>query len=482
MSLLMDALKKSERAKQKQDGQASETLAMLSPSENPSEEPGLPPRGDSPPRAEEKREGLTVVEDDKPIAIPELTLLSSSATADLSLSAEPVPVMQCPEPAPCDNLEMWVDLDANAKAADSSRQLAPEPERKPDLPAPDDKKVAEARQKAKSIFTAKQPARNNVRLLTGAVAAIALVITFSGIYYFISSSTSTPPPPMPPQVAIQTPPPADTVAVDTPAVNMPASNNLTPGKTEPLPPAANVAPAPTIPAPPKLDTAASAKAIAASAPPPWKKPASVPQPANPAIQIRQSKATHQLNPMISKAYQSFLAGDIDTAQQQYSQALQQEANNRDALLGLAATALARKQPEQATAYYAQLLELSPTDPEAMAGLVGLQGQTDPVQGESNLKKLLLQNPQSAALHFALGNMYTKQSRWAEAQQSYFRAYSNAPNNADYAFNLAISLDHLGQSKLALDYYQRALSQSGPANFDQAAARIRILELQQPAGN
>ena len=46
--------------------------------------------------------------------------------------------------------------------------------------------------------------------------------------------------------------------------------------------------------------------------------------------------------------------------------------------------------------------------------------------------------------------------WPDAQQAYFRAYSSVPDNADYAFNLAVGLDRLSQRKLALSYYQRAL--------------------------
>jgi Tfp pilus assembly protein PilF len=200
---------------------------------------------------------------------------------------------------------------------------------------------------------------------------------------------------------------------------------------------------------------------------------------SPAIQIRQSAATSQLNPTLGKAYQSFLSGDTGTAQQLYHKVLQQEPNNRDALLGMAAIALKHNQAGQAAAYYGKLLELDPADPEALAGLIGLQGQSDPAQSESRLKKVLMQNPQAGAAHFALGNLYTQQSRWAEAQQSYFRAYSSAPGNADYAFNLAVSLDHLNQGKLALDYYQRALAQPGPANFDKGAAKSRIAELVSP---
>ena len=80
--------------------------------------------------------------------------------------------------------------------------------------------------------------------------------------------------------------------------------------------------------------------------------------------------------------------------------------------------------------------------------------------------------------FALGNLYAQQGRWPEAQQTYFRAYTAAPDNADYAYNLAIGLDRLNQGKLALTYYQRALAlgQDKPAGFDRTALRQRMHEL------
>jgi len=150
---------------------------------------------------------------------------------------------------------------------------------------------------------------------------------------------------------------------------------------------------------------------------------------------------------------------------------------------MAALALDRKQFEQATAYYAKILDLNPADPEATAGLVSLQINADPAQSESYLKKALSEHPQAAAVHFALGNVYARQLRWSEAQQSYFNAYSNTPDNADYAFNLAVSLDHLNQNKLALDYYQRAIAytRNSPAGFDPSVAKARVQALQSTSG-
>ena len=46
---------------------------------------------------------------------------------------------------------------------------------------------------------------------------------------------------------------------------------------------------------------------------------------------------------------------------------------------------------------------------------------------------------------------------ADAQQAYFNAYTHESGNADYVYNLAVSLDHLGQRRAAMDYYQKALS-------------------------
>jgi uncharacterized protein HemY len=94
--------------------------------------------------------------------------------------------------------------------------------------------------------------------------------------------------------------------------------------------------------------------------------------------------------------------------------------------------------------------------------------------------LIAKQPDSAALFFALGNLYAGQSRWSEAQQAYFQSYSLEPGNADHVFNVAVSLDHLRQKKLAAQYYRMALTaaETSPSAFDKNAAAQRILDLQQ----
>ena len=83
------------------------------------------------------------------------------------------------------------------------------------------------------------------------------------------------------------------------------------------------------------------------------------------------------------------------------------------------------------------------------------------------------NASGVAMRFWAGNLRS----WL-LQEAYFKAFAAAPENADFAYNLAVSLDHLRQGPLALDYYRRAiaLAERRAASFDLAAARSRAAAL------
>ncbi|MHB1591104.1 MAG: tetratricopeptide repeat protein [Sulfuricella sp.] len=472
MSLLMKALKKAERAKQEQtvphaeqsgqsDGAAETPNSVAAPSPGLSLLPQEGAAGHVDTTGNSDFPSITATQE-TPSSIPDLAPM---ATPGIEPEARPQP----------------------ATSSKPSTRIPPahHAEARHEAPPQDVRKIGAAQQQARTVFSAKQPARSRTLLLTGSAAAVVLGLVGFGIYYWQITSTrsmalpaSTPRPAnaAAPAIPVDAGAPQQQGAPAASAQN-PIDKPVLSLSKRPVLSLAEEGPAPvTVPAsPPAASTASDpARAEARSGAEPFKE--------NPAIRIRQSAATSQLNPALGKAYQSFRSGDTETAQQLYHKVLQQEPNNRDALLGMAAIALKHKQAGQAAAYYGKLLELDPADPDALAGLIGLQGQSDPIQSESRLKKALAQNPQADAAHFALGNLYAQQSRWAEAQQSYFRAYSSAPGNADYAFNLAVSLDHLNQGKLALDYYRRALAQPGPANFDKSSVQTRIQELLKPAGN
>jgi Flp pilus assembly protein TadD len=71
-----------------------------------------------------------------------------------------------------------------------------------------------------------------------------------------------------------------------------------------------------------------------------------------------------------------------------------------------------------------------------------------------------------------------QGRWAEAQEAYFKALGTESRDPDYVFNLAVSLDRMGQAKTAVGYYRQALvladRRSVNFNTSQVLSRIQTL--------
>jgi tetratricopeptide (TPR) repeat protein len=266
----------------------------------------------------------------------------------------------------------------------------------------------------------------------------------------------------------------------TPSAPAPVAATPAPSAPEPIakPPAA---PAEIKPAPPAARTPASG---APSRPAPKPAPATVagsdaPKagPAEPALSF--TRAAPQIHPRVAAGYAAYQAGDLAKARDEYQQALAAEPTNRDALLGLAAVEMRAQRYDVAESLYQRLLRADPRDPHATAGLLALRGQQlDPVLSESRVKTLLATNPDSGVLYFTLGNQLAQQGRWPEAQQAYFRAHTADPENPDFAFNLAVSLDQLRQPGLALEHYRRALAlaEKRVANFSPEAARTRIQQL------
>ena len=185
-----------------------------------------------------------------------------------------------------------------------------------------------------------------------------------------------------------------------------------------------------------------------------------------------------LSPGVAEAYQALQAGKLDQAESGYRGVLQADAQNVDALLGLATIAARRGNAQQAIGFYEQALQVEPRNAVAQAGMIDIIGQADPQMSETHLKQLIAREP-SAFLYFSLGNLYARQAGWPAAQAAYFQAYNLQPDNPDYAYNLAIGLEHLEQPKLALTYYRKALElsfQKGHANFDQNRVIERIGQL------
>lgn len=182
-----------------------------------------------------------------------------------------------------------------------------------------------------------------------------------------------------------------------------------------------------------------------------------------------------MNPLLPRAYAALEANRLSEARSLYAELLRAEPRNIDGLLGLAQIEVLEGNSEEATKHYFRILELDPRQPLAQSGLIALLGRADPIAAETRLKTLIAREP-SAHLYFTLGNLYADQSMWPAAQHAYFQAYHLEPTNPDYAYNLAVGLEHVGQPKIALDFYRRAAQLAaarGHTHFNLAKAQERI---------
>jgi tetratricopeptide (TPR) repeat protein len=273
-----------------------------------------------------------------------------------------------------------------------------------------------------------------------------------------------------------------------PLATAPAAGSVPPSVSAPgavTPPPSDPAAPPQIAAAPLLQESATEGSVAPAPPAP---PRAAPEPAPAApprapavrdsIKVSRGSAAPAVNPVLNDAYSALQSGQFERAQRGYERMLSSDARNSDALLGLAAIATLEGKTEDAVRRYMQVLEVEPRNALAQSSLIGLLGRADPLAAESRLKHLIAREP-SAFLYFTLGNLYGDQSKWAAAQQAWFQAHQLEPRNPDYAYNLAVGLEHLSQGKLALGYYRRAVELAGGAaqpHFNLALAQERISKL------
>ncbi len=442
MSLLLEALKKAELAKQA------------------AKEP--PPAADKPPFTRDK--------------LPDISQPMEIHSEDLS-PAEPAPATRRE-----DNPVLELALEEPPRAAPAAPP-APAPRAAPvetGFTAPGE---TVERKRAQQLFEAKELDVNSRKPFYTAVGALGLFALGTVGYFWYQLQPKTMFKPLPAAAKSASPPMAAAPAAEPAA---PAATTVTPpvGAQPALPTpfatAPGAAPAAATPAaaPAAVPAGALRKAGAHQTAPAPAAAAARPRAAPSESGITITPARVQADPVLEGAYQAFNAGDLARSRDGYRQVLRNSPNSRDALLGLAAVEMQAKHYDAAERFYTRLLELDPRDAYAHAGMIGLKGQVDPLAAESRLKNMIAAQPEAGFLNFTLGNQYAAQGRWAEAQQAYFRAHSGDPEHPDFAYNLAVSLDKMHQSKPALEYYRLALTlaEGHPISFDRAQVSKRVSQL------
>ena len=178
--------------------------------------------------------------------------------------------------------------------------------------------------------------------------------------------------------------------------------------------------------------------------------------------------------LLNEAYAMHKLGDNTGAIRKYNQVIKADPVNRSALLARASISVQNNDRNSAIDDYQTLLIENPKDSLAMSSLISVANISS-FKLESQLKGMIREEPSSPHLNFALANVYGAQNRWYKAQSLYFKALNNNPNDPNYAYNFAVSLEHISKPKLAITYYQRALVNfnNGIPNFKKAVVQKRL---------
>lgn len=461
MSLLMEALKKAEQAKRKsEETPAPAAPAFVTP---PTSTPTPPVDGaltlelaPAEPR-EPKQESAYV---NAPVA----NAAPPQASRPAQFTSIVDRVMAPPPPAEKPPVE---------SAAPSPQQPAQAPEPPAaiaaSVPTPPPAPAAKPQTQAASPAPNRAPQRAMIPRNLIVLAVLAVVLLSGGGYWYYDSMSNY----MQQQATMALPPPVPETVIEpepTPAPVPVAAPRKPMAKAGASKPALESGPAPTpgvaADAPPRTDGPAQ-PVPAAEAPP------------APPIEIARDHDRNETYAVLQQAYAAYLSGDDVRAQVNYARVLGNDENNRDALLGLAAIAIRNRDMARAQEIYLELLTLDPKDSVAQAGLAGVTAALDPVAQEARIKTLLDQEPNAPHLLFAYASLLMQQQRWSEAARALQSAQQSRNEQPDYAYNLAVSLDHLGQAGAALRYYRRALelAQKQPSVFSSAEARRRIAALE-----
>jgi Tfp pilus assembly protein PilF len=196
------------------------------------------------------------------------------------------------------------------------------------------------------------------------------------------------------------------------------------------------------------------------------------------LQLTRSAERPRPSSQVVVGYEALRNGDLDGARRAYTAAVATDGMSVDAQLGLATVEARSGNRGPASQRYRRALELDSRNATALAGLAALADFSRPEALESQLRGDLAKFPQSSALHFTLGNLLATQLRWSEAQSEFFEAHRLDPGNADIVYNLAVSLDHLGQTRPAAEFYRRALetARGQVTQFDPGLVARRLAEL------
>lgn len=170
------------------------------------------------------------------------------------------------------------------------------------------------------------------------------------------------------------------------------------------------------------------------------------------LKIEVRRPDVNIQSYLEDGYQNLLDKRYAIAAGYYQEALRIERKNESALFGLATTYHRMGQREEARQLYSELLAINPTHREGLNNFMALISDESPSAAIEELEQLETENPDFSPIPAQLGIVYNRIGNPQMAARKLARALNISPDNISYKYNLAITLDTLGQVEEASDLY------------------------------
>lgn len=170
------------------------------------------------------------------------------------------------------------------------------------------------------------------------------------------------------------------------------------------------------------------------------------------LKIEVRKPNLNVQTYLELAYKNLMDGKTEIAAGYYREVLNVEPKNELALFGLATTYHKMGHTDEARDVYGQVLELNPTHREALNNFMALISEQTPEAAIAELEKLEQENPYFSPVTAQLGMTYKKVGKPREAVEKLLKALELSPDNISYKYNLAVTLDQMGERQQAADMY------------------------------